>query len=102
MLVASRALGNLLDFMQYSPTRIFQEYSWNIPRIFSTLYFKLKGKGKRKDKKAATTKKGEGSKPSCTHYKKEGHDNDHCWKLHLELNPKRFGGKGKQKTVETV
>jgi len=41
-------------------------------------------------------------KPSCTHCKKEGHDDEHYWKLHLELKPKRFGGKGKQKIVETA
>jgi len=52
--------------------------------------------------KATTTKNEEGAKPSCTHCKKEGHDDEHCWKLHLELKPKRFGGKNKQKMMATA
>lgn len=63
---------------------------------------KFKGKGKGKEKKAATTKKEEGAKPSCTHCKKEFHDDEHCWKLYPVLKPKIFGGKNKQKTVKTV
>jgi hypothetical protein len=38
-------------------------------------------KFKRKDKKTATVTR-EGGKPSCTHCKKGGHDEEHCWKLH--------------------
>ena len=34
------------------------------------------------------------------HCKREGHDEDHHWKLHPELRPKRFSGKGKQETME--
>jgi len=41
-------------------------------------------------------------KPSRMHCKKEGHDNEHCWRLHPKLKPKRFDGKDKQKTVATV
>jgi len=63
---------------------------------------KFKGRGKGKYKKATTSKKEEGENPSCTHCKKEGHDDEHCWKLHLELKAKRFCGKNKQKTVETI
>jgi hypothetical protein len=55
-------------------------------------------KFKRKDKKIATVKREEG-KPSCTHCKKSGHDDEHCWKLHPEKRPKQFGGKGKTKTL---
>jgi hypothetical protein len=29
-------------------------------------------------------------KPSCKHCKKEGHDEDCCWKLHHEMRPKWF------------
>ena len=61
---------------------------------------KFKGKGKGKDKKAATIKKEEEANSSCTHWKKEGHDDEHCWKLHPKLKPKRFGWKNKQNTVE--
>jgi hypothetical protein len=58
-------------------------------------------KFKRKDKKTATVTR-EGGNPSCTHCKKSGHDDEHCWKLHPEKRPKQFGGKGKTKTVATV
>jgi hypothetical protein len=61
----------------------------------------FKGKFQRKDKKTATVKREEG-KPSCTHCKKNGHDDEHCWKLHPEKRPKQFGGKGKTKTIATV
>jgi hypothetical protein len=43
-----------------------------------------------------------GGKPSCTHYKKSSHDEEHCWKLHPKKISKQFGGKGKTKTVTTV
>jgi hypothetical protein len=62
-------------------------------------HFKRKGKGK--DKRTTTTKK-EGEKSSCTHCQKDGHDDEHCWKLHPELRPKRFGGQRKQKIVATM
>jgi hypothetical protein len=65
----------------------------------SEYHFKRKGKGK--DKRTTTTKK-EGEKSSCTHCQKDGHDDEHCWKLHPELRPKRFGGQRKQKIVATV
>ena len=54
-----------------------------------------------KDKKTTTVKREEGN-PSCTHCKKNGHDDEHCWKLHLEKIPKRLSGKGKTNTVATV
>ena len=56
---------------------------------------KFKGKGKGKENKTTSMKKDEGEKPYCTHYKREGHDEDHCWKLYPEKKPKRYGGKGK-------
>jgi hypothetical protein len=40
-------------------------------------------KFKRKDKKTAKVTR-EGGKPSFTHCKKSGHDEEHCWKLHPE------------------
>jgi hypothetical protein len=59
----------------------------------------FKGKGR----KNATVKK-EGEKFTCKHCSKEGHDEDHCWKLHPERRPKKFGNnnKGKSKTVANV
>jgi hypothetical protein len=41
-------------------------------------------------------------KPTCTHCKKEGHSEDRCWILHLELKPKKFINKGKPKTTTTT
>jgi hypothetical protein len=55
-------------------------------------------KRKWNDKKSnAVTRKEE--KPSCKHCKKEGHDEDHCWKLHLEKRPKWFKEKKRRQTV---
>jgi len=39
------------------------------------------------------------TKPSCTHCKKDGHDDEHCWIFHLELRPKKFDGKKKNTTA---
>jgi hypothetical protein len=58
--------------------------------------FKGKGKEKFKGNKYNTLKK---EKPTCTHCKKEGHSEDRCWILHLELKPTKFGNKGKPKTT---
>ena len=54
---------------------------------------KEKRKQKWKARKANTAQKG---KVSCTHYKKEGHDDEHCWILHPELRPKKSEGKKKE------
>ncbi|XP_059064618.1 uncharacterized protein LOC131856732 [Cryptomeria japonica] len=63
---------------------------------------KKKSQNKGKGKKIATVKK-EGEKPTCSHCKKEGHDDSRCWKLHPEKRPKRYGGnKDKQKTAAIV
>jgi hypothetical protein len=56
---------------------------------------------KNKGEKVATVKKEEVN-PTCSRCKKEGHDDSHCWKLHPELMPKRFGGKGKKNIVALV
>jgi hypothetical protein len=39
-------------------------------------------KGKGKDKQTTTMKK---EKLSCKNCKKEGNDDEHCWKLHPEM-----------------
>ena len=44
----------------------------------------------------------EEEKITCKHCSKEGHDEDHCWKLHLELRPKKQNNKGKQKTTASA
>jgi hypothetical protein len=60
---------------------------------------KFKGNGRNND-----VVKKEGEKFTCKHCSKDGHDEDHYWKLHPERRPKKFGNnnKGKSKTVVTV
>jgi hypothetical protein len=58
---------------------------------------KFKGKGK---KNFVVNKEGE--KFTCKHCSKDGHDEDHCWKLYPERRPKKFGNKGKSKTTATI
>ena len=53
---------------------------------------KEKRKQKWKERKENIVQK---DKPSCTHYKKDGYDDEHCWSLHPELKPKKFDGKKK-------
>jgi hypothetical protein len=62
--------------VQEDPTKKPSKFSHN----------QFKGKFKRKEKKTVTKKKGEGN-PSCTHCKRDGHDDEHCWKLHMEKIP---------------
>jgi hypothetical protein len=64
---------------------------------------KVKKKFKGHGRKNAAVKK-EGEKFTCKHCSKEGHDEEHCWKLHPERKPKKFGnnGNGKSKKVATV
>ena len=56
---------------------------------------------KEKDKKEATEKK-DTKESTCSHYQKKGHDETQWWKLHPELLPNKFKGKGKQNIVETI
>jgi hypothetical protein len=44
----------------------------------------------------------EGEKFTCKHCSKDGHDEEHCWKLHPERRPKKFGNKGKPNTAATI
>jgi hypothetical protein len=75
-----------------------QEYPTKKPSNFPQKTFK---KFKRKDKKTATVTR-EGGKSSCTHCKKRGHNEEHCWKLHPEKKPKQIGGKRNTKTIASV
>jgi hypothetical protein len=61
-----------------------QEDPTKKPSNFPQKTFK---KFKRKGKKTATVTR-EGEKPSCTHCKRSGHDEENCWKLHPEKKPK--------------
>ena len=62
---------------------------------------KGKGKFRGKGNKNATIKK-EWEKLTCKHCSKGVHDEDHCWKLHPELRPKKLNNKGKQNIVVDV
>jgi hypothetical protein len=55
-----------------------QEYP---TKKLSNLQHKQFKKFKRKDKKTATVKRKEG-KPYCTHCKKNGHNDEHYWKIY--------------------
>ena len=66
--------------------------------------FDSKSKGQDKGKKKMATVKKEGETTTCSHCQK-GHDVSKCWKLHLELRPKKYGGnkdKGKAKATAAV
>jgi hypothetical protein len=60
---------------------------------------KFKGNGKKN-----FVVKKEGEKFTCKHCSKDGHDEDHYWKLHPERRPKKFcnKNKGKSKTAATI
>ena len=59
-----------------------------------------KNKEKRKQKlKERKTNIVQKSKSSCTHCKKDGHDDENCWILHPELRPKKNEGKRKKTVV---
>jgi hypothetical protein len=58
---------------------------------------KFKGNGKNN---VVVNKEGE--KFTCKHCSKDGHDEDHCWKLHPERRPKKFSNNRKSKTVAIV
>ena len=61
-----------------------------------------KNKEKRKQKwKARKANTAQKRRSSITHCKKDGHDDEHCWILHLELRPKKFEGK-KKKTAAAI
>ena len=59
---------------------------------------KEKKKLKQKERKTNDVQK---DKPSCTHCKKDGHEDEHYWSLHPELKPKKFSGK-KKKTPTAI
>jgi hypothetical protein len=55
-----------------------------------------KSKWHGKNSNVVMRKKG---KPSCKHFKKEGHDEDICWQLHPKKKPKWFKEKKGMQTV---
>jgi hypothetical protein len=58
-------------------------------------------KRKRHGKNANAVTRKEG-KPSCKHFKKEGHDDDRCWQLHSDKRPKWFKERKGMQTVATT
>jgi hypothetical protein len=67
----------------------------------SNLPHKTFKKFKMKEKNT-TTMTREGGNPSCTHFNKIGHNEEHCWKLHPENKLRQFDGKGKTKIIAIV
>ena len=57
-----------------------------------------KRKKKWKERKTNVVRK---TKPSCTHCKKDGNDDEHYWILNPELKPRKYDGK-KKKTVAAI
>jgi hypothetical protein len=88
--VLSSHLENKGKHVQEDPTKKPSNFPQNNFKKFN-----------RKDKKIATVTR-EGGKPYCTHCKKSIHDEEHCWKLHLEKKPKQFSGKRNRKIIYTV
>ena len=72
-------------------------------KFYSAEYIQSKeGKEKGKIKHTTTVKKGD-TKLSCSHCQKNGHDEEHFWKLHLDLKPKwDQHQRGKKKTNSTI
>jgi hypothetical protein len=68
----------------------------------------LESSSRKEDKRKWNGKKANSmarkeEKPSCKHCKKEGRDEDHCWKLHPEKRPKWFKErKGRQTVAATT
>jgi hypothetical protein len=56
---------------------------------------------KEKGKKEAIVKK-DTKKSTCSHCHKKGNGESQCWKLHPELLPNIFKGKGKKKIATTI
>ena len=88
--VQATHLENMGKHVQEDPTKKLS----NFPQ---KTFKKFKRKGNK-----TTTITREGRKPSCTHCKRSGHDEEHYWKLHPEKKPKQFTRKGETKTVATV
>ena len=64
----------------------------------SFLEFEGKGKGKFNGKgKKNGSIKIEKEKLTCKNCSENGHDEYHCWQLHLELNPNKLKTKEKEK-----
>jgi len=47
-------------------------------------------KSQGKDKVNVVVKKEGNKSDHCSHYDKDGHNDEKCWKLHPELQPKWF------------
>lgn len=69
--------------------------------VSSKLTARMESKGKGKVKKVNFGKK-DVENLSCKHYKKEGHDEDHCWQLHPEMIQPKWIRKGKKKVAAAM
>ena len=69
----------------------------------SFLEYEGKGKGKFNGRgKRNTSIKKEKQKLACKHCLKNGHDEDHCWRLHPKLKQKKLKAKEKGKIVAII
>ena len=44
----------------------------------------------------------EGEKITCKHYSREGHDEAHCWKLHLKMRPRETTTRKNKKQLQPL
>jgi hypothetical protein len=77
-----------------------KEGGMNLKR--ATISHLLRETGERGNGRKNSPVKKEGEKLTCKHCSKDGHDEEHCWKFHPEMRPKKFSHKGKPKTVATT
>lgn len=77
------------SLLLFDPTNLYEA-------SVKAIHLENRGKHQQDDhaKNTMRTKKKEG-RPSCAHWKKEGHDEEHCWKVHTKLKSKRSGRKWK-------
>lgn len=94
-------IGSLHSYFHHS-LLLFEPKTLNEASV-KVVHIESRGKHEKEDhpKRTKTTKRKE-AKPSCTHCEKKWHDEEHCWKLHPELRPKRNDIKEKKKAVAIV
>jgi hypothetical protein len=120
--ISSHTQETLMMYIEGLPTHIrntiFMFGPTNLEEVYAQATYIEAGKtgvgvsrkssSRKEDKRKENGKKTNSmtrreEKLSCKHCKKEGHDDDHCWKLHPKKRPKWFKErKGRQIVVATT
>ena len=96
--VVTKSIGSLHSYIRHS-LLLFQPTTIDSASV-KAIHLENRGTHGRDDhSKRSTSSRRRGENPSCTHWEKEGHDEEKCWKLHPELRPGRNDRKGKQKFI---